>query len=127
MPGFRVAARLSLLACLVASTAAAAPIRPDLADVAQGEYHGAVISDSRGAGQSDVTITVRKVSKNTVQVSSDYDRLPPFTIHLSRYMQTIQKSGSGDLVFLLDLSKSPHKLDVTDDQASWSGELAGQD
>jgi hypothetical protein len=118
---------IGLLAALSATsvTAAHAKPRPDLADVAQGVYQGSVISDARGSSRSAVAITVTKTGPNTVSVSSDYGRLPPFTTKLSRYMQTIQKTGAGGQVFLLDLSKTPHRLDVTDDQASWSGSLAG--
>lgn len=94
--------------------------RPDLADTAEGVYGGSVISDARGAGQADVTITVTKTSPNTVSVTSSYDRLPPFTIKLSRAMDTIQQVGTS-VVFLLNLSKTPHGLDITDDEASWSG------
>jgi hypothetical protein len=113
---------IGLLALLSATSVMAAPKpRPDLADVAKGVYRGDVISDARGSGQSNVTITVIRTGPNTVSVSSDYDRLPPFTTRLSRYMQTIQKTGPGGQVFLLDLYKNPHRLDVTDDQASWSG------
>lgn len=92
----------------------------DLADVSAGTYFGDVISDSRGSSQSDVTITVAKTGPNTVRVSSSYPRLPTFSVHLTRAMQTIQQA-SGDNVFLIDQAKSPWSLDVTVDGASWSG------
>src|SRR4029077_19913572 len=97
---------------------------PDLADVAQGEYDGDVISDARGGSQSDVHISVRKIAKNTVQVTSDYPRLPSFTARLTRALDTIQISN-GPQVFLLDLSRSPLTLEITDDDASWSGAKSG--
>jgi len=97
--------------------------RPDLADSAAGTYFGDVISDSRGASQSGVTITVERTAPNTIRVTSSYPRLPEFTTRLTRAMHTIQHSGSdASIVFLLDLSKSPHHLDVTVDDASWSGD-----
>lgn len=112
------------LGALLASAAAAAPPkaqpRADLADQAQGRYFGDVISDARGSSQSDVRITVTKIGPNKVQVSSDYKRLPLFQATLGRYMQTIQNKG-GNQVFLLDLSKKPVSLDITVDDASWSG------
>ena len=121
---------LALLACvaLCASGAADAKAKPgasakrppDLADLAQGSYFGDVISDARGASRSDVRITVAKIGSNKVRISSDYPRLPPFTAALTRAMQTIQNAG-GSEVFLLDLSKHPTSLDVTVDDASWSG------
>ena len=92
---------------------------PDLADTVKGEYYGDIISDPRGSSQSDVTVTVTKVSRNTVSVASS-DRLPTFTVKLTRAMQTIQQA-SGNNVFLVDQSKSPWSLDVTVDGASWSG------
>jgi len=97
------------------------PVKLDLADTVQGTYYGDVISDSRGSSRSDVTITVTKVSPNTVEVASSYGRLPHFTVRLTRAMRTIQQA-SGDNVFLVDQSSSPWRLDVTVDGASWSGE-----
>jgi hypothetical protein len=93
---------------------------PDLADIAAGAYYGSVISDARGAGRSGVTIIVTKTAPDTVSVTSNYGRLPPFTIRLTRAMSTIQQAGTS-VVFLLDLSKGPYRLDITDDDASWSG------
>ena len=97
------------------------PVRPaDLADQAQGSYFGDVISDARGSSRSDVRITVTRIGPNKVRVAADYARLPAFEARLSRYLQTIQNVG-GNQVFLLDLSKTPASLDVTVDDASWSG------
>ena len=108
-------------AALAFSAAEAAPPPPDLADMAQGSYYGDVISDARGSSQSDVGITVTKTERNTVTVTSDYRRIPTRTFRLTRAMDTIQNVG-GTEVFLLDLAKSPRRLDLTIDDASWSGE-----
>ena len=118
---FRVATAAAI-GGLLASTAMAQPPKPkpDLADQAAGTYHGDVISDARGSSRSDVTITVTKTGPNAVRVSSDYPRLPAFSAKLMRAMNTIQ-NASGSEVFLIDLSKSPPGLDVTVDDASWSG------
>jgi hypothetical protein len=118
----RAAAVLLMAASLpIANIAASSPKkRPDLADVAVGSYSGEVISDARGSSRSDVHIIVVKVAPSTIKVSSDYLRLPSFTAKLTRAMHTIQKVD-GPEVFLLDLSKSPPGLDVTVDDASWSG------
>lgn len=97
-----------------------APPRADLATQVEGTYSGAVISDARGSSRSDVRITVTKIGPNKVRVTSDYARLPSFETSLSRYMATIQNVG-GDQVFLFDTSKKPPSLDVTVDDASWSG------
>lgn len=96
------------------------PARQDLADIAQGSYFGDVISDARGSSRSDVRITVEKIGPNRVRISADYPRLRTFEASLTRAMDTIQNRG-GDEVFLLDLSRSPHSLHVTVDDASWAG------
>lgn len=118
-PAFVLLAALALTAPVSLSAQAKKPT--DLADVAQGTYHGDVISDARGSSQSDVTITVTKTAPGTVEVTSSYPRLPKFTTRLTRAMQTIQQA-SGNTVFLLDLSRTPNRLDITVDDASWSGE-----
>jgi hypothetical protein len=94
--------------------------RPDLADMVAGVYDGDVISDARGSSQSNVRLTVVKSGPNTVYVTATYPRLPPFSARLTRAMNTIQNVG-GPTVFLVDLSKNPPGLDVTVDDASWSG------
>jgi hypothetical protein len=113
-----------LVAFAIPALSAPAVSRSDLADIAQGSYAGDVISDARGASRSDVHLTVRKIAPNQIEVSSDYRRLPVFRARLTRAMQTIQ-NADGDEVFLLDLSRIPHRLDVTVDDASWSGSRAG--
>jgi hypothetical protein len=102
------------------------PTRPsaprlDLADTAAGVYEGAVISDARGSSRDNVTLTVVKVGPNMVQITSSYKRLPTFTARLERVMHTIQQVGTEHL-FLLDLSRSPRRLDIHVDEASWSGD-----
>jgi len=113
-------AALAISSAALAAPRHAATPKPDVADVAQGTYHGDVVSDSRGESHSGVTITVTKIAPSTVRVTSDYRRLPTFTARLERVMNTIQKTG-GPEVFLLDLGKNPAGLDVTVDEASWSG------
>ena len=102
------------------SRRAATPISVDLATAVQGTYYGDIVSDSRGSSQSGVTISVDDVAPNTVRVTCDNERLPEFTVRLTRAMQTIQQA-SGENVFLIDQSKRPWSLDVTVDEASWSG------
>lgn len=117
------AAALGIVAAAAVAPSATAqnrPARQDLADIAQGAYFGDVISDARGSSRSDVRITVTKIGPNRVRIASDYPRLPTFEANLMRAMDTIQNRG-GDEVFLLDLSRSPHSLHVTVDDASWAG------
>jgi hypothetical protein len=115
-----IAGAVLAAAILPAATAAAPPA--DLAELAQGTYRGDVVSDARGSSRSDVAITVTRSGPNTVSVSSDYPRLPPRSFKLTRAMSTIQNVG-GTEVFLLDLSRSPYRLDLTIYDASWSGDM----
>jgi hypothetical protein len=105
-------------------SASSSPVKLDLADRAAGVYAGDVISDARGSSHSGVTITVKKAGPNTVEVTSDYPRLPAFKVKLTRAMQTIQQA-SGDDVFLIDQSQSPWTLNITVDDASWAGKKIG--
>jgi len=104
----------------MAGPALAQPQRkPDLADAVAGTYAGDVISDSRGSSRSNVTLTVTRTGPNTVQVTSDYPRLPTITVPLTAAMNTIQQAR-GDSVFLYDRGKN--SLDVSFNmEVSWSG------
>jgi hypothetical protein len=114
-------AALAMVPFAAASAQKPAPVRPaDLATQVEGRYFGDVISDARGSSRSGVRIIVTRIGPNKVRIASDYTRLRAFDAALSRYMQTIQNVG-GDQVFLFDLSKSPPSLDLTVDDASWSG------
>jgi hypothetical protein len=122
--------RLRFLAGLVAlmtattSLAVAAPKpRPlDLADVTQGIYHGDVISDSKGSSRKGVTVTVTRIGRNLVRITSDYDRLPVVTVPLEKAMDAIINHG-GETTFVVDTAKSPRRLDVTfNGEVAWSGE-----
>ena len=93
--------------------------KPDLADAAAGTYSGDVISDSKGSSKSGVTLTVTRVRKDVVRVSSDYARLPTIEVPLTAAMGKILQQH-GDSVFLLD-PKTGH-LDVSFvNEASWAG------
>lgn len=93
--------------------------KPDLADAVAGSYAGDVISDSKGSSRSNVTLTVTRTGPNTVQVTSNYPRLPTITVPLTTAMSTIQQAR-GDSVFLYDRGKK--SLDVSfNNEVSWSG------
>lgn len=98
----------------------AAPRKADLADRVAGTYKGDVISDARGSSRSGVTITVTRTGSNKVEVKSDYSRIPTVTIALEKAMDAIL-AASGPSVFLLDTVRSPDRLELTIDDASWSG------
>lgn len=118
------AASLALLlpaGSVLAETPKAAPARKgDLADRVAGTYKGDVISDARGSSRDNVTITVTRTGPNRVEVKSDYARIPTVTIPLEKAMDAIL-AASGSSVFLLDTVRSPDRLDLTIDDASWSG------
>ena len=104
-----------------AETPHAAPARKaDLADRVAGTYKGAVISDARGSSRDNVTITVTRIGANKVEIKSGYARIPTVTIPLEKAMDAIL-AASGPYVFLLDTVRSPDRLDLTIDDASWSG------
>lgn len=104
-----------------AETPTASPARKaDLADRVAGTYNGAVISDARGSSRDNVTITVTRVGANKVEIESAYARIPTVTIALEKAMDAIL-AASGPYVFLLDTVRSPDRLDLTIDDASWSG------
>lgn len=96
--------------------------KPDLGDAAEGVYEGDVISDSKGSSKSGVTLTVTRIGKNLVRVTTDYPRLPVIEVPLTLAMGKVLQAR-GDSVFLLDRSQSPAKLDVSfRNEVSWSGQ-----
>lgn len=99
--------------------------KPDLGDDAEGTYEGDVISDSKGPSKSGVTLTVTRIGKDLVRVTSDYPRLPVVEVPLTLAMGKILQAR-GDSVFLLDRAQSPAKLDVSfRNEVSWSGQRRG--
>ncbi len=116
-----LASALAAAAMISIAADAEAKRKPDLADAVAGTYFGDVISDARGSSQSGVTVTIARTGPNTISVQADYARIPPRTFKLERVMDTIQNVG-GTEVFLLDLTKTPRRLDLTIDDASWSGD-----
>jgi hypothetical protein len=112
---------LAALPAAVVAAASHAATRPDLATLAAGVYHGDVISDSKGSSHDNVTVTVKRVTRNTVEVTTDYPRLPNVVVALESDMGMILAHG-GDTVFNLDPRKSPPTLEITfQGEASWQG------
>ncbi|KQV88395.1 hypothetical protein [Pelomonas sp. Root1237] len=118
----RLAAAALLAPWTLRAVAADEPRRkPDLGDAAEGTYEGDVISDSKGSSRSGVTVTVTRIGKNLVRVTSSYPRLPVVEVPLTLAMGKILQAR-GDSVFLLDRTQSPAKLDVSFlNEVSWSG------
>ena len=67
-----------------------------------------------------MTITVTRTGPNKVEIKSSHARFPTVTIPLEKAMDAIL-AASGPSVFLLDTVRSPDRLDLTIDDASWSG------
>ncbi len=94
---------------------------PDLATTLEGVWYGDVISDSKGSSRSDVIVTIRRTSRNTIAISSDYARLPAVTVTLTRAMQTIL-AAEGDTVINYDLAKDKKQLGIVfEGEVAWSG------
>ena len=94
--------------------------KADLTDRVAGTYKGDIISDARGSSKNGVTITVMRTGPNRVEIRSSHARIPTVTIPLEKAMDAIL-AASGPHVFLLDTVRSPDRLDLTIDDASWSG------
>lgn len=117
----RLLAGIALIGASPAWAADEPKRKPDLGDAAEGTYAGDVISDSKGSSQSDVTLTVTRIGKNLVRVSSDYPRLPVVEVPLTQAMGKIIQAR-GDTPFVLDRAKSPARLDVSfHNEVSWAG------
>jgi hypothetical protein len=80
-----------------------------LADLAVGVYSGEVIADSKGGSRSDVLLTITKLDRRTVRVTSDYSRLGSVDVSLTRIGHKIF-NADGDTPFILDLERSPPTL-----------------
>ena len=80
-----------------------------LADVVVGTYFGDVISDSKGSSRSDVVLTIAKLDRSTVRVTSDYRRLGTVDVTLTRIGNQIL-NADGDTSFILDLERNPPTL-----------------
>ena len=95
--------------------------KPDLADWVEGHYFGDVISDSRGSSQSGVSLTLTRIGKNQVQITSDYPRLPVVEVALTEAMQSIVQAN-GNTAFVINRSRDARRLDVSfNNEVSWSG------
>ena len=89
--GVLVACGTALVPMLARAQADPPKRKPDLGDAAEGTYFGDVISDSKGSSKSDVTLTVTRIGRNLVRVTSDYARLPvvevPLTLAMGKILQ----------------------------------------
>ena len=107
------------VAAPAAGAATQQPRKPDLADFVEGTYQGDVISDVRGSSRSGVTVMIKRVDRNLVEVRSDYARVPTVRIPLEQAMGSIVQA-SGNAVFVMDRAKDDRRVDLTIDDASLS-------
>ena len=111
------------MALQVPMTAAAAPAnqapqrKADLADRVAGTYEGAVTSDSRGSSRNNITIVVKKIGRNMVEVSCDYARIPTTRVQLEQAGNAILSATSG-VTFLVELTRDANRLDLYIDGAA---------
>lgn len=81
----------------------------DIADSVAGTYYGDVVADSQGGSRTDVTVTITRVGKRRVRVTSDYERLGEVEVELSKAGNVIQSSG-GEATLSLDMDTTPPRL-----------------
>ena len=80
-----------------------------LADLVTGTYFGNVMSDSKGSSRSDIDVTITKLDRYTVRVTSDYPRIGTVDVTLTRIGNKIFAAG-GDSPFIVDLDQNPPTL-----------------
>jgi hypothetical protein len=98
---------------------------PDLATTLEGVWVGDVISDSKGSSRSDVLVTIRRTSRNTISITSDYARLPAVTVTLTRALSSII-AAEGDTDIIYDTAKETKDLGITfKGEVAWSGVRSG--
>lgn len=93
----------------------------EIADSVAGTYYGDVVSDSEGSSQTDVTVTIAKVGKRRVRITSDYARLGDAEVELSLAGNVIVSTGSG-AALSLDMDKTPPRLDYNPGGVAYVGE-----
>lgn len=91
------------------AAAAAATGAPGLADLVVGIYNGDVIADSQGPSRSDIEVTITRIDRASVRVSSDYRRIEAVEVNLTRNGNQIL-AADGSTPFIVDLDRSPPTL-----------------
>lgn len=82
---------------------------PGLADLVVGTYRGDVIADSKGPSRSDIEVTITRIDRATVRVSSDYRRIEAVEVNLTRNGNQVF-AADGSSPFIVDLDRSPPTL-----------------
>ena len=93
----------------------------ELADLVVGTYFGNISSDSKGSSRSDVFVTVTKLGRTAIQVTSDNARIGTFDVDLTRIGENLFNVG-GDSVFIAYIAKHPPEVLLTArGEVSYSG------
>lgn len=93
----------------------------EIADSVAGTYYGNVVADSKGGSQSDVTVTIVKVGKRRVRITSDYERLGTTEVELTRSGSAIISAG-GEALLSLETDKNPPQLDYNPGGVVYAGQ-----
>lgn len=67
------------------------------------------MADSKGSSRSNIDVTITKLDRYTVRVTSDYYRFGTVDVRLKRIDNKIFNDG-GDSVFEVDLDQNPATL-----------------
>ena len=71
-------------------------------------------------------VTIRRTSRNTIAITSDYARLPAVTVTLTRAMQTIL-AAEGETIINYDPTKDSRQLGIVfKGEVAWSGVRSGR-
>ena len=84
----------------------------DLAGLIAGTYLGNINSDSKGSSRSDVLVTVTRIGRTKVRVTSDNSRIGTLEIDVTRIGDTLYNVG-GDSTLIAYASKIPPELMLT--------------
>ena len=82
---------------------------PGLADLVVGTYSGDVIADSKGPSRSDIEVTITRLDRATVRVTSELSRIGVVDVVLNRNGNQIF-AADGNSPFIVDLARSPPTL-----------------
>jgi hypothetical protein len=86
--------------------------RGELADLVVGTYLGNINSDAKGSSRSDVFVTVTRLDRTKVRVTSDNARIGTFEVDLTRIGDNLFNVG-GDSVFIAYPAKNPPEVALT--------------
>jgi hypothetical protein len=93
----------------------------EIADSVVGTYYGDVVADSEGGSQTGVTVTIAKVGKRRVRITSDYERLGDEEVELSTVGDVIVSTG-GKATLSLDMDQTPPRLDYNPGGVTYWGQ-----